>query len=210
VFCQITNPLRRDPHTCTLSSNLHFNNIPLRSARSRSFLYIIITWVSFNNPKLFLQNLYFLTPLPNVLRKFCQFITTKDGVQNSKQGGFLQFLPTSAQTEPPPGIPNYPFKSRYSGKCFYHNQHGLCLELYTACTSIIHMYFLQTWMLHTPTQRYDLFWLLHAVNHPTKNRVNPLPVGATAPLTGGLDCSSPGTAESWDWKCLATEQVGRR
>ena len=65
-------------------------------------------------------------------------------------------------------------------------------------------------MLHTPTQSYDLLWLLHVVNHPTKNRVNPLPVGATAPLTGGLDCSSPGTAESRDWKCLATEQVGRR
>jgi len=56
--------------------------------------------------------------------------------------------------------------------------------------------FLANIMLHAPTQSYDLFWLLHAVNHPTKNRVNPLPVGATAPLTGGFDCSSPGTAES--------------
>lgn len=87
----------------------------------------------FQQPEITLQNFYFLTPLPNVRRKFCQIITTKDGVKNSEPRGFLQFLPTSAQTEPPPGIPNYPFKSRYSGKCFYHNQQGL------ACNFIQHV-----------------------------------------------------------------------
>jgi len=150
VSCSVKQPIAfvvtHSPADCQatfISTTFHYD---LQGVED-SFTYLLLGFLS-TIWKYFTKFL-FLTPLPNVRRKFCQIITTNDGVQNSEPRGFLQFLPTSVQTEPPPGIPNYPFKSRYSGKCFYQDQHGLCLELYTAC--IIHMYFLQTWMLHTPT-----------------------------------------------------------